>query len=270
MNSGERAWAARARLRCSSSEEPAGTESGIARRESSAASSGAHGLAVDKVGIGLPSCRSQSKSSEQWKRFRPLSSLVDGCSGRCSPAQLGLPHFCRQANLLAGTAWALERIYPKRFSRPDVQLAQQINVGTGSPPGELIVDAKMMEQLTEGLSGAARPNTGTMIALPFSGSAPCFGGPSLLEASDLRISKAHAETKDLLFLGVDLPGLQIKTQWHADPGHVHFAWKPRSENTSISIAKAAGSSNSRSSEVDVGDARDRVANHNGHASGSRR
>jgi hypothetical protein len=24
-----------------------------------------------------------------------------------------------------GTAWALERIYPKRFSRPDIQLAQQ-------------------------------------------------------------------------------------------------------------------------------------------------
>jgi hypothetical protein len=49
-----------------------------------------------------------------------------------------------------GTAWALERIYPKRFSRPEIQLAQQINVGTNSPPGELIVDAKMMEQLTEG------------------------------------------------------------------------------------------------------------------------
>jgi hypothetical protein len=29
-----------------------------------------------------------------------------------------------------GTAWALERIYPKRFSRPDIQLAQQINVDT--------------------------------------------------------------------------------------------------------------------------------------------
>ena len=44
---------------------------------------------------------------------------------------------------------------------------------------------------------------------------------SLLEPSDLRISKAHAETKDLLFLGVNLPGLEIKTQWHANPGHVH-------------------------------------------------
>jgi hypothetical protein len=48
-----------------------------------------------------------------------------------------------------GTAWALERIYPKRFSRPDIQLAQQINVGTNSP-GELIVDEKLLEQLTAG------------------------------------------------------------------------------------------------------------------------
>jgi hypothetical protein len=29
-----------------------------------------------------------------------------------------------------GTAWALERIYPQRFSRPDIQLAQQINVAS--------------------------------------------------------------------------------------------------------------------------------------------
>jgi hypothetical protein len=51
-----------------------------------------------------------------------------------------------------GTAWALERIYPKRFSRPDVQLAHQINVGTSltSSPGELIVDAKLLEQLRNG------------------------------------------------------------------------------------------------------------------------
>jgi hypothetical protein len=48
-----------------------------------------------------------------------------------------------------GTAWALERIYPKRFSRPDIQLAQQINVGSNSP-GELIVDEKLLEQLTAG------------------------------------------------------------------------------------------------------------------------
>jgi hypothetical protein len=43
-----------------------------------------------------------------------------------------------------GTAWALERIYPKRFSRPDIQLAQQINVDTNSSE-ELIVDTKLLE-----------------------------------------------------------------------------------------------------------------------------
>jgi hypothetical protein len=34
---------------------------------------------------------------------------------------------------LQGTAWFLERCYPKRFSKPELQLAQQINVGTNSP-----------------------------------------------------------------------------------------------------------------------------------------
>jgi hypothetical protein len=34
-----------------------------------------------------------------------------------------------------GTAWALERIHPQRFSRPEIQLAQQINV-TGSSERE--------------------------------------------------------------------------------------------------------------------------------------
>jgi hypothetical protein len=29
-----------------------------------------------------------------------------------------------------GTAWFLERCYPKRFSKPELQLAQQINVGS--------------------------------------------------------------------------------------------------------------------------------------------
>lgn len=33
-----------------------------------------------------------------------------------------------------GTAWALERIYPQRFSRPEVLLAQQINVGEANDP----------------------------------------------------------------------------------------------------------------------------------------
>jgi hypothetical protein len=47
-----------------------------------------------------------------------------------------------------GTAWALERIYPKRFSRPDVQFAQQINVGqTGSR--DLIMDAETCKALSD-------------------------------------------------------------------------------------------------------------------------
>ena len=37
----------------------------------------------------------------------------------------------------------------KRFSRPDIQLAQQINVDTHSP-GELIVDEKLLEKLQVG------------------------------------------------------------------------------------------------------------------------
>ena len=37
----------------------------------------------------------------------------------------------------------------KRFSRPDIQLAQQINVDTHSP-GELIVDEKRLEKLPVG------------------------------------------------------------------------------------------------------------------------
>ena len=67
--------------------------------------------------------------------------------------------------------------------------------------------------------------------------------------SDLRISEAHAETENFLFLRVNLPGLQIDAQWHTDPGDIHLAWKPHSEKTSISIAKAAGSSKSKSSEL---------------------
>src|SRR5215469_12417188 len=39
--------------------------------------------------------------------------------------------------------------------------------------------------------------------------------------SDLRTSEAHAETEDLLLLAVNLPRLQIHTDWHADPGDVH-------------------------------------------------
>jgi hypothetical protein len=32
-----------------------------------------------------------------------------------------------------GTEWFLGRCYPRRFSRPELQLAQQINVSTNSP-----------------------------------------------------------------------------------------------------------------------------------------
>ena len=32
-----------------------------------------------------------------------------------------------------GTAWALERLHPSRFARPEAQFAQQINVNTGRP-----------------------------------------------------------------------------------------------------------------------------------------
>src|SRR6516164_10698688 len=37
---------------------------------------------------------------------------------------------------------------------------------------------------------------------------------------DLRISEADGETEDLLFLGVNLPGLQVDAHWHADVGDV--------------------------------------------------
>jgi hypothetical protein len=54
-----------------------------------------------------------------------------------------------------GTAWFLERCYPKRFSKPELQLAQQINVGTNSP-SEIKVDAKLMDELRAGYkSGGA-------------------------------------------------------------------------------------------------------------------
>ena len=50
---------------------------------------------------------------------------------------------------------------PKRFSRPDVQLAQQINVDTSSPSKiEHIVDSKMLDELTEGYRPAARTKAG--------------------------------------------------------------------------------------------------------------
>ena len=55
------------------------------------------------------------------------------------------------------------------------------------------------------------PEVASKNVLKWGGRVSCFGGSSLLEASDFRISKAHAETKDLLFLGVNFAGLQINT-----------------------------------------------------------
>ena len=40
----------------------------------------------------------------------------------------------------------------------------KINVGTNAPPGELIVDAKLVEQLTAGYTSPSRPRTPTIIA----------------------------------------------------------------------------------------------------------
>ena len=47
------------------------------------------------------------------------------------------------------TAWALERIYPKRFSRPDVQFAQQINVGTDSGKRGIVMSAETCKALSD-------------------------------------------------------------------------------------------------------------------------
>ena len=48
-----------------------------------------------------------------------------------------------------GTAWALERIYPKRFSRPDVQFAQQINVSTDSGKRGIVMSAETCKALSD-------------------------------------------------------------------------------------------------------------------------
>src|SRR5260370_8230493 len=82
--------------------------------------------------------------------------------------------------------------------------------------------------------------------------------------SDLRISEAHAETENLLLLRVNLPGLQIDAQWHADPGDVH-----RYVEAALGKHVDQHRQGSRVLEeqvfgVDAGDARDRVANHDGH------
>jgi hypothetical protein len=84
------------------------------------------------------------------RQFHPLLGNLDLLA--FSSGQLGtekllqFPQLPAVEALLGRTATRNSR----RFSRPDVQLAQQINVGTNAPPGELIVDAKLMEQLTTG------------------------------------------------------------------------------------------------------------------------
>ena len=49
-----------------------------------------------------------------------------------------------------GTAWALERLYPSRFARPEAQFAQQINVNTGRPRGSgIILDPEALQALSD-------------------------------------------------------------------------------------------------------------------------
>jgi hypothetical protein len=49
-----------------------------------------------------------------------------------------------------GTAWALERLHPSRFARPEAQFAQQINVNTGRPRGSgIILDPEALQALSD-------------------------------------------------------------------------------------------------------------------------
>ena len=49
-----------------------------------------------------------------------------------------------------GTAWALERLHPARFARPEAQFAQQINVNTGRPRGSgIILDPEALQRLSD-------------------------------------------------------------------------------------------------------------------------
>ena len=49
-----------------------------------------------------------------------------------------------------GTAWALERLYPHRFARPEVmnQIAVVANA-QNTRGGELIIDKEMLERISE-------------------------------------------------------------------------------------------------------------------------
>src|SRR3984893_12602808 len=82
--------------------------------------------------------------------------------------------------------------------------------------------------------------------------------------SDLRISEAHAETETLLLLRVKLPGLQIAAQWHADPSDVHRCVEAALGEDVDQHRQGGRVLEEEVFGVDAGDARDRVANHDGH------
>src|SRR5260370_16859070 len=82
--------------------------------------------------------------------------------------------------------------------------------------------------------------------------------------SDLRISEAHAETENLLLLRVNLPGLQIDAQWHADPGDVHRCVEAALGDDVDHHRQAGRILEELVFGVAAPDARDRVANHDGH------
>jgi hypothetical protein len=49
-----------------------------------------------------------------------------------------------------GTAWALERLHPARFARPEAQFAQQINLNTDRPRGSgIILDPEALQALSD-------------------------------------------------------------------------------------------------------------------------
>jgi hypothetical protein len=81
---------------------------------------------------------------------------------------------------------------------------------------------------------------------------------------DLRISEAHAETENLLLLRVNLPGLQIDAQWHADPSDVHRCVEAALGEDVNQHRQGGRVLEEQIFGVDAGDARDRVANHDGH------
>src|SRR5271166_6432775 len=81
---------------------------------------------------------------------------------------------------------------------------------------------------------------------------------------DLRISEAHGETENFLLLRVNLPGLQIDAQRHADPGDVHRCVEAALGEDVDQHHQGGRVLEEQVFGVDAGDARDRVANHDGH------